>query len=232
MKKKLKFIEKHLFEFLTAIFWVLLIVLYFYYKNIFHYSNEQIVRYIYLFLKKEWIYWGIIYVSLYALRTIIFFPSSLLIILSASLFGLPMAIIYTILWENLSSTLGYFLGKFFGKKILSESLLDKFVFLKKKIRWNSFISIFSARLMFIPFDPLSYISWFFRAEFGWYFWWTVFGTLPSILIFVFIWAWIKNIEKFKLSHIKFDYQYIILSVVMFILSLWIVFFLRQRSKKK
>ncbi|MDD2565834.1 MAG: VTT domain-containing protein [Candidatus Gracilibacteria bacterium] len=232
MGKKLKFIEKHLFELLTVIFWIFLIFLYFHYKNIHNYSNEKIIKDIYFFLKKEGMYGGIMYVSIYAVRTIIFFPSSLLIILSASLFGLPMAIIYTILGENLSSTLGYYLGKFFGKNILSDSLLDKFTYLKKKIKGDSFMSIFLARLMLVPFDPLSYISGFFKAEFGGYFWGTVLGTLPSILIFVFIGAGIQNIENFKFSHIKFDYQYIILSILILSLSLGIVFFLRKRNKKK
>jgi len=140
-----------------------------------------------------------------------------------------MAIVYTIIWENLSGILGYYLGKFFGKDILSDKLLDKFKFLKKKLREDSFISILSARLLFFPFDPLSYISWFFKAEFIWYFWWTLLGSLPALFIFIFAGAWIKNIEKFNLSHLKLDRSYMILSGVMVIISLGIVYFLKKRN---
>jgi len=231
MKNIATFIRLHLFRILTIIFWLSLIASYFYFKEVHNLSNEQIMKSVYFFLKKEWIYWWIIYVSIYALRTIIFFPSSLLILLSASLFGLPMAIVYTILWENLSASFGYILGRFFGKNILSESFLDKFAFLKKKLRDDSFLSIITARLIFVPFDPLSYVSGFFKAEYLWYFWWTIFGTLPSILIFVFVWAWIKNIESFQLWDLQIDETYMILSWIMISLSLGIAYFIRKRKKK-
>ncbi|EKE28837.1 MAG: hypothetical protein ACD_3C00006G0019 [uncultured bacterium (gcode 4)] len=178
----------------------------------------------------------IIYVSLYILRTFIFFPSSILIILSPSLFGLPMALFYTMLWENLSAALGYYFWKFFWKNIISETYLDKFSFLRKRLREDSFMTILTARLLFIPFDPLSYISWFFKAKFSGYTWWTLLWTLPSMLIFLFIWAWIKNIETFNLSNIDIDQKFMLLSVLIILLSLFLVFFIKylqnNNNKKK
>lgn len=228
----LKKIEKHIFEIFTVLFWIWLIFLYFYFRRFYTLSNEKILKIIYSFIKSEMLFGGLIYIIIYVLRTIVFFPSSLILILSPSLFGLPLAIVYTIIWENLSATLGYFLWKFFWKNILSDSWLSRFDSLKKKLKEDSFLAILSARLLFVPFDPLSYVSWFFNAEFRWYLLWTFFGTLPSILIIAFAWAWIKNIEKFDLSHIRINHEYMIFSVAMTIFSLLIVYLLKKNKHKK
>ncbi|EKE29936.1 MAG: hypothetical protein ACD_2C00073G0024 [uncultured bacterium (gcode 4)] len=225
------FIKKHFLQIITAIFWALIIFSYFYYRNAYHYSDSELMKKVYFLLKREWMYGWVIYVSLYILRTFIFFPSSILIILSPSLFGLPMALFYTMLWENLSSAFGYYLWKFFWKNIISETYLDKFSFLKKSFREDSFVTILTARLLFIPFDPLSYVSWFFKAKFAGYIWWTLIWTLPSILIFLFVWAWIKNIETFSLSNIDIDQNFLLLSVLLILLSLILVFFIKYLQKK-
>lgn len=230
MKKLINYIKHHSLRIITILFWLSLVGSYFYFKEVHNLSNEQIMKATYSFLKKEWIYWWITFVLIYTLRAVIFFPSSLLIILSPSLFGLPMAIVYSILWENFSAAFGYLLGKFFGKNILSDSFLDKFAYLKKKMREESFLTLLSLRLIFTPFDPLSYVSWFFKAEFRWYMWWTLIGTIPSVMIFIFAWAGIKNIESFKLKDLVIDEKYMILSILMVIVSLAWVYVVRKRKK--
>lgn len=230
MKTIVNYLKTHALRILTIIFWVSLVWSYFYYKEFHQLSNEQIMRAIYSFLKREWTFGWVVFVLIYTLRAVIFFPSSLLIILSPSLFGLPMAIFYSILWENFSASFWYLLWKLFGRNILSESFLDKFAYLKKKMREDSFLTLLSLRLIFTPFDPLSYISWFFKAEFRWYLWWTLLGTIPSVLIFIFAWAWIRNIESFKLKDLEMDEKYLFLSVLTILLSLLFVYILRKRKK--
>lgn len=230
MKKLIDYLKHHSLRIVTILFWVSIVGSYFYFKEVHNLSNEQIMKATYSFLKKEWIYWWITFMLIYTLRAVIFFPSSLLIILSPSLFGLPMAIVYSILWENLSASFGFLLGKLFGKNILSEEFLDKFAYLKKKMRNDSFVTILSARLIFVPFDPLSYISWFFKAEYKWYFWWTLIWTFPSVLIFIFVWAGIKNINSFKLKDLVIDEKYIFLSILMIFVSLIAVYMLRKKKK--
>lgn len=230
MKTIVNYLKTHALRILTIIFWVSLVGSYFYYKEFHQLSNEQIMRAIYSFLKREWAFWWVVFVLIYTLRAVIFFPSSLLIILSPSLFGLPMAIFYSILWENFSASFGYLLWKLFGRNILSESFLDKFAYLKKKMREDSFLTLLSLRLIFTPFDPLSYISWFFKAEYSWYLWWTLLGTIPSVLIFIFAWAGIRNIESFKLKDLEMDEKYLFLSILTILLSLILVYVLRKRKK--
>gem|GEM_PF-2822412 len=53
MKNIATFIRLHLFRILTIIFWLSLIASYFYFKEVHNLSNEQIMKSVYFFLKKE-----------------------------------------------------------------------------------------------------------------------------------------------------------------------------------
>lgn len=93
-----------------------------------------------------------------------------------------------VIGENLSSLIGYFLGRLYGKDLLSKDTIRKFRYLKESLKKDSFGVIFPLRMLFVPFDPLCYLSGFFRAEFVGYFWATLLGTIPGILIFLFVGA--------------------------------------------
>ena len=232
MNKVLKFLEKHLLHILTFIFWMALIWTYLYYRFHLHHTDEEIMRRTYMFLKKEWTIWAFIFVFLYIIRAVIFFPSPILLLIAPWLFGLPAALILVMLWENFSALLGYGLGRFFWQAIVPDSFINRFKYLKKWLQEDTFINVLTARLVFIPFDPLNYFCWIFKARLNWYVWWTLFGTIPWILIFLFAWAWVKNIEKFSLKHLRIDHRYFLYSAIVVILSLIWVYVLKKYVIKK
>lgn len=232
MNSKTNFLKKHLFEIITILFWIWIVVYYFHYKYIHNYSNEHIIKNLYFFLKREWIYGWLFFVSIYILRTIIFFPSSLLIIISPSLFWIPLAILYSVLGENLSAVFGYLLGKIFWKRILPETFFDKFKFLKKNLKDSPFLWVLTSRLVFIPFDPFNYFCWIINIKFWPYILATILWTFSNLLIFIFIWSWIKNVQRFSFKNIELDYKYMLFSTIITIVSLLLAFYFRIHSKNK
>lgn len=228
--KKISFIKIHLFQIITGFFWLALIWIYAYYRISHNLSNEDIAKSIYFGLRENLVFWWVLYILVYLLRTIVFIPASFLVILSPSLFWILPAFIYTVIWENLSAVLGYFLWKFLWKTILSWWIVHKLANMKDKLKKNTFDSIFISRLLFLPFDAVNYLSGFLHLDFRQYFWWTFFGTIPGIFILLFAWAGIKNVEKFKLSHIEIDHKYMIFSGILIIASIIISAYLRKRNK--
>jgi uncharacterized membrane protein YdjX (TVP38/TMEM64 family) len=227
--KKHSFLKEHLFQILTAFFWLLILLVYFYFKISHNLSNKDIAINIYLSLKKDIIFWGILYILVYLLRTIIFIPASFLVVLSPSLFWFIPAFLYTMIWENLSAVFGYFLWKFLWKSIMSWTIVSKLEPMKVKLKKNPFNSIFISRLLFLPFDAVNYLSWFLHINFKSYFWATFLGTIPGILILLFAWNWIKNIDKFNLAHVKIDFKYLVLSWVLILFSIIVSFILNKRK---
>ncbi|EKD66214.1 MAG: hypothetical protein ACD_49C00060G0056 [uncultured bacterium (gcode 4)] len=223
------FYKKHLFQILTAFFWLIILWVYIYYRISHNLSNEDIAKSIYFNLKKDIVFWWIFYIWIYLLRTIIFIPASFLVVLSPSLFWFIPAFLYTAIWENLSAVLWYFLWKFLWKSIMSWTVINKLAPMKEKLKKNTFNSIFISRLLFLPFDAVNYLSWFLNINFKSYFWATFFGTIPGILILLFAWNWVKNIDKFDLSHIKIDTKYLVFSWILILFSILASFILNKRK---
>ncbi len=230
MNKLNAFIRKHIFEILTLVVWILIIYTYFHLKTVKHLSDWEIMKKLHTFLKWEWYFSGAFFVFLYMIRTVIFFPSPFLILLAPSLYWFLPWFVFIVIWENLSAALGYLLWKLLWRNIVSDWIATKFKYLKKSFKDNTFTSILTLRLLFVPFDPLSYVSWFFKAKFKWYMLATFFWTLPWILIFLFAWASIKNIDKFDLDHIYIDKKFIYISIAISLLSLIFAFLIKRRQK--
>ncbi|EKE26478.1 MAG: hypothetical protein ACD_4C00270G0003 [uncultured bacterium (gcode 4)] len=225
------FLRNHILQVITFIFWVIIIYSYFHYVYFYNLSNADIAKNVYFFIKKDIVYGWFIYIWVYLLRTIVFVPASLLVILSPSLFWFTYAFIYTMIWENVSAILGYFLWDFFWKAILKWKFLEKIMGMKEKIKKETFITIIISRLLFLPFDAVNYLSWFLKADFKKYFWWTFIWTIPWILMLLFIWISIKNVENFDLNNISINYNYLIYSALLFIVPILFVYIYNKFKKR-
>ncbi|MDD2487386.1 MAG: VTT domain-containing protein [Candidatus Gracilibacteria bacterium] len=227
-----RFLREHFLQIITFIFWLAIIYLYFHYKIKHDLTNSDIAKSIYFFIKADIIYGGFIYIGVYILRTIIFVPASLLVILSPSLFGFTYAFIYTVIGENISAVLGYYLGNFFGKILLNDWFLKKFMKLRKLLKKETFGTIVISRLLFLPFDAINYLSGFLRLNFKQYFLGTFFGIIPGILMLLFVGSSIKNVDKFNLEHITIEPRYIIYAAFIFIIPLIAYYLYRFRGNYK
>lgn len=163
----------------------------------------------------------LLYILAYTIRPITFFPATVLTILSGIFFGL-WGILYTIIGANLSAALAYFIGRFFSKKSedTGNSLLGKYVKLSQE---NPFLTILTLRLTFFPFDVVNYGAGLLRLPFLPYLLATIIGTVLGIATFVAVGASV-SVEEFAKNGITagaIDSRFILLSVIIFLLSLGI-----------
>jgi len=88
-----------------------------------HLSPLQVVQQMLPFLSNG--FWGpVIYVLLYAIRPLILFPSTVLTLAGGFVLGPFLGVLYTIIASNISSTLAYFVGHFFGEGMLKDNGSD------------------------------------------------------------------------------------------------------------
>ena len=118
----------------------------------------------------------ILYMSLYTLRPVLFFPASVMTILGGVLFGPLYGVLYTIVGSNASASLAYWIGRFFAHDIHLEDNKLFGVWIQKA-RDNPLVSVVTMRFIYLPYDLVNYGSGVARIN------WLVFalGTMISIL---------------------------------------------------
>jgi len=170
----------------------------------------------------------LLYILLYTIRPITFFPGTALTILSGVFFGLS-GIIYTIIGANLSSALAYAVGRLFSKNKTSKQTL--FSSWSELLNKNPFLAILTMRLMFLPFDVVNYGAGLLRVSFVPYLLATFLGTLLGIVTFVTIGASI-SVQEFTKNGIAteaIDGTFIALSAAIFIASIIISKYLQKKK---
>jgi uncharacterized membrane protein YdjX (TVP38/TMEM64 family) len=162
--------------------------------------------------------WGpLIYVTVYAFRSLIFFPASILTITAGILFGPWLGILLTIIGENISANISFVVGRYFTADLLKYFSTNKrFVpRLTCKIQENGFLTVLIMRLTFLPFDLVGYSSGMCGIKQRDFALATVIGTIPGLLTFVF------------LGGSFLDFRYLFLAAVFLASGLAVSFWLKR-----
>ena len=209
-------IQEHAQKFIALLFWTLLIISYQGYAHNNHLSSLEVAQQVLDFLKDG--FWGpFIYIGLYALRPLILFPSTILTLAGGFVFGPVLGVIYTIIASNISSTIAYYVGRYFGEGLLKEdgeeNILQRYA---TRMRANSFESVMVMRFIFLPYDAVSYLAGFLQIKYWAFILATALGSVPGTMAFIGFGA---SIEKFdgalpKLNPVTLGY-----SVAIFIISI-------------
>ncbi len=211
-------IKKHAPKIIALIFWGVL----FYYFQRYRINNnlsyqDILMRGLDFFTTT--MYGPILYMILYTVRPIILFPATLMTALSGSLFGFWWGVVYTILGENTSANLAYWIGRFFGRDLrLEDTLIGNWV---EALRKNGFETVLLMRLFYVPFDLTNYGSGIVRVPWSKYTLATLIGIMPGLITFVALGAAV-NINEFQMNGLSFDAfnpQFLALSLTIFIVSL-------------
>ncbi len=174
--------------------------------------------------------WGpLLYILAYTIRPLTFFPGTALTILSGVFFGLSGGIFYTIIGANLSATVAYFVGRFFGKKTanVGGGIFGRFA---ESCRTNPFTTILTMRLLFLPYDGVNYGAGLLRVPFMPYIIATIVGSILGITTFVAIGASI-SVDEFKTNGITtsaINGSFLILSALIFVISLAVAKYLPKK----
>jgi len=174
------------------------------------------------FIEKRHAYGALVYIIVYALRPLIFFPATILTASSGLIFGPLGGIAYTIVGENLSAGLAFYLARTLGRDWFSEfqstvAPLRKF---DQHLRQNGFFTVLVLRLIFMPFDAVNFGCGLTGMRYSEYATATFLGILPGIITFVYFgssWFAPKNL---------------IISAAVFILSITISQIIRKSRKTR
>lgn len=134
-------------------------------------------------------FWGpLIYILIYIIRPLIFFPATLLTAISGALFGSVGGIVFTIVGENLSANFTYLLGRYFLQDLSRQTMSRNRLIhlLDCKFRDHGFISVLIMRLIYMPFDLIGFMAGACNVKQVQFAAGTFLGVMPGLVSFVLL----------------------------------------------
>lgn len=128
----------------------------------------------------------VLFVVIYTIRPIVFFPASVMTVTTVLIFGAVEGFFISYVGELSSAALTYYIGRYFGEElgITRRSFMRK---ITPYFRENAFLSVFVLRIIPIfPFDFVNYASGILKINFKKYFYATVLGVAPGLIVFIFL----------------------------------------------
>lgn len=127
----------------------------------------------------------VIYIVLYALRPLTLFPAMWLTLAAGGLFGFGMGVVYTIVGENLSAAVAYWIARFFGTpEEEDEDPSRQLRTSRRLLREQALPTVIVLRAAYLPFDLVNYACGLLRVPWWPYFLGTAVGLLPPMVTFV------------------------------------------------
>ncbi len=208
--------QAHAQKIIALLFWITLFLGYQWYAYSNNLSPLEVTRNLVDFLATS--FWGpLAYIILYAIRPLILFPSSILTVAGGFVFGPILGVLYTIIASNISSSIAFYVGRFFGEGLLkddgSDNLIQRYA---RRMRKNSFETVMIMRFIFLPYDAVSYLAGFLRIHFWPFILATALGSIPGTIAFVGFGA---SIESFDGGLPKLNPAILGFSTLIFIVSI-------------
>lgn len=138
--------------------------------------------------------WGpIVYVVAYAIRPLTLLPSVLLSVAAGIIFGPLWGLVLAVLGSNASANLDYAVGYFMGRGFLNlEQMNQTFSRYVTRLRDNSFETVLTMRLIFLPYDAVGLFAGFMRIRWVEFALATLLGGFAGTLSFVLFGASIEG----------------------------------------
>ena len=226
------FLSRHGQKLVALGFWLLLLGAYWFYVQ----SNDLTVadsaENIAVLLTTS-AFGPLLYIIIYWLRPLIFFPATILTVLGGFLFG-PIGIIYTIIGANGSAMVAFAIGYFFGQGILEENE-DSAGFIQKyttRMRENSFETVLLMRLIFLPYDLVNYSAGFLRIKWLPFLLATAIGSLPGTISFVLLGSSFGTLDELLAGELKVNPPVLVASIVLILVSIGFSRVLKKREAAK
>ncbi len=232
------FIQKHWQKLLALLIWVVIIGGYFWYKIANDLTTLQISLQLVALMQTP--LGPLIYIFIYALRPLIFFSAIILTLAAGSIFGagsianLILAIIYTVIASNTSSLVAYFIGRYFGEGLLETSDDDTGVIqtYTNRLRENSFETVLIMRLIFLPYDLVTYLCGFLRIDWKAFILATAIGSIPGTVSFVAFGASVNISDIADGQRPEFNPWVIGFGLIIFVASIGLSHYFKKREATK
>ena len=223
------FWRKHGSKLAALLFWLIVLGGYWWYTQANNLTLEDSVRRVSDVLTNSF-YGPLIYIVLYAIRPLIFFPATVLTLLSGFIFG-PIGIIYTVIGANISAMVAYGVGRYFGQGVLDSqddaNIIQKYA---QRMRLNSFETVLIMRLIFLPYDLVNYAAGFLKINWKPFLLATIIGSVPGTISFVLLGTSFGTLDELLNGEIKLNPTALALSVVLIVGSIVISRYVKKREK--
>ena len=179
----------------------------------------------------------LVYILIYALRPLTFFPAMWLTIAGGSLFGFGPGLIYGLIGENASAQTAYLLARFFRTDVTGDGDSDKsprIAAFSRLLREQAFPTVLVLRASFLPFDLVNYACGLLRVPWVAYTLGSIIGMLPPMITFVSFGATVNLPELLEQQTFSpdqlIDGSQLAISGVLLLASAVIAFFAHRRRK--
>lgn len=224
------FLQKHGQKLVALAIWAVIIVGYTVYAQL----ND--LSFVELFESTTEFLFGplgpVLYIILYALRPILFFPASVLTVAGGAIFG-PIGILYVVIGANTSAMVAYSIGRFFGDGLLTEgesqTIIQRYA---DRMRANSFETILIMRFIFLPYDLVNYLGGFLRINWKAFLLATILGSIPGTIAYTLFGATVSLEEVLSGNLPEFNPVVFGISIFMFVASLALSRIYRRREARR
>jgi uncharacterized membrane protein YdjX (TVP38/TMEM64 family) len=135
-----------------------------------------------------------IFMGCYILSIVFFIPASVFTSLGAVLFGGWLGLLLNFVSANIGGVLSFLTARYLLRdaagKILQKGQFKK---LDDKAEEHGFSVIIYLRLMFVPFTYLSFAAGLSKMKFKDFFWATLIGVIPGLVVVTFLAAAVKKL---------------------------------------
>jgi uncharacterized membrane protein YdjX (TVP38/TMEM64 family) len=169
------------------------------------------------------IYAPIIFILLFTLAPLIFFPDGILALAGGLIFGFAWGSVYIIMGALCGGTLSFYLARLYGNKMREKLAHEKLINFQKSVQKHGFVMILLLRLVpLVPFNIISYSAGFSTIRYRDFFFATLMGMMPGVLVYA-------NIGAQSLS---FGSREFYISVSLLVMLVVVSMVLKQRVKKR
>lgn len=222
------FLQQHGTKLIGLTFWLLLFGSYWFYTRQNDLTTADAVKQLATLISSS--AWGpIIYIALYLLRPLIFLPAAIWTLLGGFFFG-PIGILYTMIGGNGSALVAYFIGRYFGEGLLESSeesgLLQDY---STRLRNNSFDTVLLMRLIFLPYDLVSFLCGFLKISWLPFLIATAIGSIAGTISVVLLGTSYGTLDDLLAGDVQVNPLSLGISIALIVVSLIVSRFLKRRE---
>lgn len=172
--------------------------------------------------------WGpVVFVVLYLARPLLFFSASVLTVAGGFLFGAALGLVLVVLASNGSAMVAYGIARWLGAGRMEDPASGgRLARWARRIRERSFQAVITMRLLFLPFDLVSYLAGALRTHPVPFLAATAIGSIPATVALVLFGA---SLESFDGGVPRLDLRVLVASVLLMVMSLALAEVLRRRE---
>ena len=200
-----------------------LLMFFFYRSGILSFEQVEAIK---AFVLSFGMYAPLIFIVLFTLAPLVFFPDGILALAGGLIFGFTIGSVYIIVGALCGGSLSFFLARWYSKKMHEKLANEKLIHFHRSVQSHGFLMILLLRLVpLVPFNIISYSAGFSTIRYRDFFFATFLGMMPGVFVYA-------NIGAKTLAFGTTDFwMSIALMVLLVIVSMLLRGYVQKRVKR-